>query len=185
MLISWPSNSSVILQLKHITSHLTPMFIYSGICLFGSLCGIAYAMLNIIGKQIQIRRRIRCDEHDFWHRQLTAWKIKYFFIEQFVYHINQCYGFFLLVVLTSYFVRMINISFVFLYSFIRQNFVARNSYQLNVGLHAFYLIQDFVHFSIIVYLPHLIRQEVYFTLNIVWFSLSVLNFHFFECRQLT
>lgn len=173
MIISWPSKSSIIFQLQHFHCNLLPMYFYSGVCLFVSLCGIAYAMLGIVGKQIQCNRQqeISFYVNDFWKNQLTKWKIQYYFIEEFVYKIDQYFGFFLLVVLTSYFVRMVNISFIFLNCF-KQSFYNSKYYSsLTIGIYAFYLVQDFINFSVIVYLPYLIKHEVLLVLN-KYYSIS-------------
>ena len=161
MLFYWPDRStSLINQIQYFGFYLYCVPLFNFIYLFATLCWIAYSMLDILGEQIERHhdennKRIH-SQTDFWRRRLSKWKAQYYWISEYVHSINKCFGPFLLLLISCYFVRMVNYSFMLLNFFKFSNF----QWSEDCVVYTLILLKDFVQFSGLVYLPHLIRQEV-------------------------
>ena len=161
MFFSWPDQStSLTNQIHSFGLFLYCVSFFNFIYLFTTLGWIAYSMLDILGQQIERHHEennklIRL-QSDFWLSRLSLWKAQYYWISEYVYSINKCFGPFLLLLVSCYFVRMVNDSFILLNYFKLSNF----QWSEDCVLRAISLLKDFVQFSGLVYLPHLIRQEV-------------------------
>ncbi len=165
MILRWPdpSRSSIVQQLQHVGDYLFPIYLFCGIFLFGSVGWIAYSMLNILRNRIQEDDEVNNKQRqpnlpsEVWRFRLAAWKAQYYWIGEFVHGINNCFGSLLLLVITGYFVRMVNNSFILLNAF---RFWHHEDHESIGRLFVFYVVKDFIYFSAIVYLPYFIRQEV-------------------------
>lgn len=164
MVLWWPdpNRSSIVKQLQHVGDHFFPIYLFCSIFLFGSLGWIAYSMLNILCNRIQEDDEVNNKQRqpnspEVWRRRLVAWKAQYYWIGEYVHSINGCFGSLLLLVITGYFVRMVNNSFVLLNAF---RFWHHEDNEIVGRLFVFYIVKDFIYFIAIVYLPYVIRQEV-------------------------
>ncbi len=158
----------IVYQVMYVGIYLFPIYTFASLFLFGSLCWIAYTMLKILGSRIESYENegdTKQQQHDrndrkpnkYWKHQLTTLKVQYYWLGEFVYHINNCFGPLFLLLMTSYFVRMINSSFTFL-MFLRGT--QHGSTHSNV-LHLFLLVKDFITFCVITYVPYLMQNEVH------------------------
>ena len=156
----------IVNQLMLIGMYIFPFYIFFSIFLFECLGWMAYSMLNILSNHIEIAFdaiKIKNKQHDVkledWRRQLTTWKVQYYSIGEFIYRINNCFRLLLLLVVASYFVKMINNSFT-LFLFMRGTDYGHRSSQSNILYGLFLLMKDFLTFCSLVYIPHLIQKEV-------------------------
>ncbi len=156
------SSMSLAKQMQYFGFYMFLVYFTSSMILFGSFGWIAYTMLNILAKQIQSDDDDERDDKlihwqtDLWRRRLAAWKAQYYWIGEYVQSMNNCLGPLLLLVVATYFVRMVNNSFKLMNSLkMPNNFQEFDSFQ-----YAIHLAKDFVYFSAFVYLPRLVSQEV-------------------------
>ena len=178
MLLYWPDQStSIIYQIYYFGLYFYSVFLYNSIFFFATLCWIAYSMLDILGEKIkrhhnEDNKRIH-SQTDFWRRRLSKWKAQYYWSSEYVHSINKCFGPFLLLLISCYFVRMVNNSFILLTDFKLSNF----QWSKDCVQRAILLIKDFVQFSGFVYLPYLTRQNVITTVTEIFhiFLISFVN----------
>lgn len=162
--ISWPSYSPVLKQFLHVGFSLFPLYIYCIIYFFGSLCWMAYAMLDIFTRMVVDYCNLAKDEKPKklknWRRLLIHWKWRYFLVVEWIESINQCFGWVLLLVITCFFILMINYSYILLVSVRRCNRGHGDEWSL-VGLYSLNLIKSVIYISGIAYLPYKIQREVF------------------------
>lgn len=155
----WPTFMPIVSKFMHILSTLFILYLFIGIFLYCCLTWVACAMLNMLEKDVlkysQRKRRGIEGDYDLWHQKLVSWKHRYYLIDEFVHQINNSFGPFILLMLTSYFIRMTNNSFIFLNCF-KKPFYS----ELWGAIYAFFIIKDLLYFSGIVYFPYLVKQEV-------------------------
>jgi hypothetical protein len=169
MVIAWPefSSTSFARQVQHVGFYLFAVYFTNSMILFGYLGWIAYSMLNILAQNIQSNiddvdeeiqghQLIHCSQTDMWHRRLVAWKSQYYGIGEYVHSINNCLGPLILLLVTCYFILMVNNSFALLSFLKMSNF----QWKSNCIEYAINLAKDFVYFNAFVYLPGLVSQEV-------------------------
>ena len=174
MLLDWPDqqSTSIIYRIYYFGLYFYCVFLYNSIFFFVTLGWIAYSMLDILGQQIKRHRdeenKLIHSQTDIWRRWLSKWKAQYYWISEYVHSINKCFGPFLLLLISCYFVRMVNNSFILLTGFKLSNF----QWSEDCVLRAILLIKDFVQFSGFVYLPYLTRQKVITTVKLTIFICS-------------
>lgn len=161
----------IVYQLMYVGFYLFPIYTFASLFLFGSLCWIAYTMLKILGSRIESynnegnNKQQQHNRNDrkpkYWQRQLTTLKVQYYWLGEFVYHINNCFGPLILLLMTNYFVRMINNSFTFL-MFLRGT---QHGWTHSNIVHLVLLVKDFITFCGITYVPYLIHNEVHCIIN--------------------
>lgn len=120
---------------------------------FCILCWIAYLMMNALGQDIKASGKDikQCSS------QLKLWKATYYLTGEFVHYINCCFGPFLFLLTTSYFVRMTNNSF-YIFSILTYSHDKRH--EAKVYTFIIFLIKDWISFIALTYIPSLVRQEV-------------------------
>lgn len=133
------------------------IFPYLGSILFCSLGWMASVMFQIMAEEID---SAKLDSNDCCLMVTTSfidgWRRRYFLIVEFVDEINRHFGFILLVITASEFVRMTNSSFHLLTEFLGQHWT------LSTILVAVDYIKETIGFCFLVYVPSRIYREVIF-----------------------
>lgn len=133
------------------------IFPYLGSILFCSLGWMASVMFQIMAEEID---SAKLDSNDCCLMVTTSfidgWRRRYFLIVEFVDEINRHFGFILLVITASEFVRMTNSSFHLLTEFLGQHWT------LSTILVAVDYIKETLGFCFLVYVPSRIYREVIF-----------------------
>ena len=138
------------------------VFQYALISLYGILGWTVILLLEYFCKQVESNRKkkiIPKYETTFWERRLNNWKLLHHFIDELVYRINDCFGAFLVLLVASTFIRMIDSSFKSL-DYVR---AFRDGSTFNRSLASFvgyYFMEDLVIFIAISSLGHQIHQKV-------------------------
>lgn len=124
--------------------------------LFCCLGWMASLMIRVLVEELQSKTNaISSTQFDEWMSFLEKLRTCYLFVIEFVDQISRQFGFVLLVVITSEFVRMTNTSFYLLMEFYN------NDYNLHALLITFDFVKETVFFCVMVYIPSRIRDEVF------------------------
>ena len=142
-----------------------PHIYATGIVMFGSvLCWSAAESLRAVRREIQNSRSlVPFLERDGFAQQILWWTEKQNLVCQLVEHINQSFGFIILVEISYAFVSIIATSFYILVG------VTSTRYD-SLILSAFITFRNLFHLWIITYLADIITEEVYTTENMFFLN---------------
>lgn len=146
------------------------LYVFSGAAMFSCVGWITSDMFMILAEKVtqQLNKSCKFNQTD-WSRRLDSWRHQHYTMLQLVDKINNCYGGLLLVLIASSFVMMINRSFL----------IMRRDLNLNILLHLSILIIEFGHFTMLIYVPHRIRESASFLFSFFFLLFSVFCLHYF------
>ncbi len=124
---------------------------YLGSILFSCLGWMASAMLRILAEEIVI---VAGAEPSAVGGLLDSWRRRYLLIVHLVHQMSRYFGFVLLVVITTEFVRMTSTSFFLLVDY------QSDKWRASTILMTFDFLKETTCFFILLYIPSRIRQEV-------------------------
>lgn len=137
-------------------------FPYVGTILFCCLGWMASIMLRIMAEEIQTSIINRPDNYvrlnNWVLMSFDGWRRRYFLVIEFVHQINCHFGFILLVITASEFVRITNTSFQLLIEFLNYSWTLS---RMSTILITFDFIKETACFCILLYVPTRIHREVY------------------------
>lgn len=156
--IYWFQMSSAVDKLVLVGYSLFSICIVYSIFLYCSLGWVVKIMLDLLNKKVLSSWKPNNTDIEYWDRQLKLWKAEYYLISELVHHINDCFGPFILFVLTNFFVRIINNLFTTLH-LIRMSTITKDWTGVLYVFWA-YLAENLFLFIVIIYIPYIIRQKV-------------------------
>ena len=112
-------------------------------------------MLRILVEDIEATTAsARLFKSSHWVSSFDSWRRRYLLIVQLVHQMSRYFGFFLLVIITTEFVRMTSTTFFLLMDY------QSNNWKATTILMTFDFVKETTSFIILVYIPSRIQQEV-------------------------
>lgn len=124
---------------------------YVGCVLFCCLGWTAVKLLQMLNKELGCQQT---EDKDEWLGFLDSFRERYLLLIETVKHTSRHFGLFLLVVITSEFIRITNISFQLLMEFYNNKMT-----EMTLVV-AFDFIKETAYFCLMVYIPSRIQSEV-------------------------
>ena len=131
-----------------IINSLFHCFPLSGAILFASLCWICSKMLDVTADEI-----VTTNDNNLKDKKMNSWKSQYLMIVNLIEHIQNCFGFFLLIFIPSEFLRLILTSYYLMLDL-------QNRDKAPALYNALLLLIYFFLFCIVVYAPFRVQKRV-------------------------